>query len=50
MNPVSWKVMVETTRELERALGDGIKRVEENEKYCGNTKTLYSRLPNFTKR
>lgn len=31
MNPRSWREMVERTRELEAALGDGIKRVEENE-------------------
>ncbi|VAW00180.1 N,N'-diacetyllegionaminic acid synthase [hydrothermal vent metagenome] len=31
MNPASWREMVERTRELERALGDGIKRVEGNE-------------------
>lgn len=32
MNPKSWKEMVERTRELEFALGDGIKRVESNER------------------
>ena len=32
MNPQTWKEMVLRTRELEQALGDGIKRVEENEK------------------
>lgn len=31
MNPVTWKEMVERTRELELALGDGIKRIEKNE-------------------
>jgi N-acetylneuraminate synthase len=31
MNGDSWQEMVERTRELEAALGDGIKRVEENE-------------------
>ncbi len=31
MNPRSWREMVERTRELEAALGDGIKRVEANE-------------------
>ncbi len=31
MNPISWKEMVERSRELELALGDGIKKVEENE-------------------
>ena len=32
MNPTTWKDMVDRTRELEFSLGDGIKRVEENEK------------------
>lgn len=32
MNPSSWKEMVKATRELEQAFGDGIKRVENNEK------------------
>ncbi|MEC2077310.1 N-acetylneuraminate synthase family protein [Metabacillus fastidiosus] len=32
MNPVTWSDMVERARELEFALGDGIKVVEENEK------------------
>jgi N-acetylneuraminate synthase len=31
MNPRSWREMVERSRELEAALGDGIKRVEGNE-------------------
>lgn len=31
MNPRTWREMVERTRELEAALGDGIKRVEANE-------------------
>jgi sialic acid synthase SpsE len=31
MNPRSWKEMVERSRELEAALGDGVKRVEDNE-------------------
>ena len=31
MNPKTWKEMVERTRELENALGDGIKRIEDNE-------------------
>ena len=31
MTPKTWKTMVERTRELEDALGDGIKRVEQNE-------------------
>lgn len=32
MNPNAWRDMVERTRELEMALGDGIKKIEENEK------------------
>ncbi len=32
MNPQSWKEMVERTRELEQALGDGNKVIEDNEK------------------
>ena len=32
MNPKTWKEMVERTRELEFSLGDGIKKVEDNEK------------------
>lgn len=32
MNPDTWKEMVERARELEKALGTGIKKVEENEK------------------
>lgn len=31
MDPNTWKEMVERTRELEACMGDGIKRVEENE-------------------
>lgn len=31
MNPQTWREMVDRTRELEAALGDGIKRVEGNE-------------------
>jgi len=32
MDPRSWKEMVDRTRELENALGTGIKRVEDNER------------------
>ncbi len=32
MNPSSWREMVDRTRELENALGNGIKKVEDNEK------------------
>jgi sialic acid synthase SpsE len=32
MNPVSWREMVDRTRELEAAMGNGIKKIEENER------------------
>ncbi len=32
MNPESWKEMVDRSRELENALGDGVKKIEDNEK------------------
>jgi N-acetylneuraminate synthase len=32
MNPVTWREMVDRSRELEAALGDGHKRVEDNER------------------
>lgn len=32
MNPATWRGMVERCRELEASLGDGVKRVEENER------------------
>jgi N-acetylneuraminate synthase len=32
LDPATWRDMVDRTRELEAALGNGIKRVEENEK------------------
>jgi len=32
MDPLAWQEMVQRTRELEFALGDGIKKVEDNEK------------------
>lgn len=31
MDPVTWRAMVDATRELEAALGDGMKKVEDNE-------------------
>ncbi|MGO4538663.1 N-acetylneuraminate synthase family protein [Paenibacillus sp. 2TAB19] len=31
MNPVTWREMVDRSRELEAALGDGVKRIEDNE-------------------
>ena len=32
MDPNTWKLMVDNSRNLENAIGDGIKRVEQNEK------------------
>lgn len=32
LDPLDWREMVDRTRELEISLGDGVKRVEENEK------------------
>lgn len=32
LNPITWKDMVDRTRELEYSFGDGIKRIEDNEK------------------
>tara|TARA_B100000787_G_C16193475_1_gene299080 strand:+ start:727 stop:1800 length:1074 start_codon:yes stop_codon:yes gene_type:complete len=32
MNPNTWKMMVKETRRLELALGDGLKKIEKNEK------------------
>ena len=31
LDPIRWKLMVDSTRELEMSLGDGIKRIEPNE-------------------
>lgn len=31
LNPMTWHAMVDATRELEAALGDGVKRIERNE-------------------
>lgn len=32
MNPKAWRDMVDRSRELENSLGDGVKRIEENER------------------
>ena len=47
MDPSSWKIMVDTTRELERALGSGIKTIEKNEE---NTVVIQRRSIRATKR
>ena len=31
MNPKSWREMVLATRDLESAMGDGVKKLEKNE-------------------
>ena len=31
MDPKSWREMVDRTRFLEQAMGDGVKKIEENE-------------------
>lgn len=31
LNPITWRAMVDATREVELALGDGVKRIEANE-------------------
>lgn len=36
MNPITWKQMVKASQEMYEALGDGIKRIEENEKETVN--------------
>ncbi len=46
MNPETWALMVEQTRILERALGNGIKTVEDNER---ETVVLQRRAIRFTK-
>ena len=32
MNPTTWKLMVKETRNLEKSMGDGIKKIEKNER------------------
>ena len=32
MNPISWRKMVNKTREIESCFGDGLKKIEDNEK------------------
>jgi len=46
MNPITWKEMVERTRELEYALGGSIKKIEDNEK---ETSVLQRRCLRATK-
>lgn len=46
LNPKTWKEMVDRSRELEMALGDGVKRIEENEK---ETVVLQRRSIRFTR-
>lgn len=46
MYPASWREMVDRSRELEAALGDGIKRVEANER---QTSVVQQRCLRFTR-
>lgn len=46
MTPATWREMVERSRELEAALGDGVKRVEQNER---QTAVLQQRCLRFTR-
>lgn len=46
MNPISWREMVERSKELEVSIGDGIKRIEENEK---ETSVIQRRCLRFTR-
>ena len=46
LNPAMWEEMVQEVRTLEKALGDGVKRVEENEK---NSKIVQQRSLYFGK-
>ena len=47
MNPIAWRLMVDATKELERALGNGIKRVEPNEE---NTVVIQRRSARINKK
>jgi sialic acid synthase SpsE len=46
MNPTTWSEMVESSNELYRSMGDGIKRIEDNEK---DTASLQRRGLRYTK-
>lgn len=46
MDPISWRTMVDRTQELENSLGEGVKRVEDNEK---ETVVLQRRAIRLTK-
>lgn len=46
LNPVTWRAMVDATRELEYAMGDGVKRVEGNEQ---DTVVIQRRALRFAK-
>ena len=50
MNPRSWFEMVQATKELELALGDGAKRIEENEKETSVLQRRSIRLKNDMKK
>ena len=46
LSPTDWKAMVQATRQLEMALGDGIKRVEKNEE---DSRIVQRRALRFTR-
>jgi N-acetylneuraminate synthase len=46
MNPRTWRDMVDRANELDRALGDGVKRIEDNEK---DTAIVQRRALRFTR-
>lgn len=46
MNPITWREMMNHSRELEAALGDGIKRIEKNEE---ETSVIQRRCLRFTR-
>ncbi len=49
MTPSTWREMVDRTRELEHALGDGIKKIEDNEKETVVVQRRCLRAANFLK-
>lgn len=48
LNPTTWRAMVDATRQLERALGDGVKRIEDNERETVVIQRRALRLVDFT--
>ncbi len=46
MNPKTWREMVDATKQLKNSLGDGRKKVEDNEKltYIAQRRSIYTKL------